>query len=104
MSMVHVVAVITAKPGMRDSILEAFKANVPNVHGEDGCIEYGATVDTDGVGSWQAEFGADTVVIIEKWESLDHLKGHTRAPHMAEYAGKTKDLIAERKVHILSPV
>ena len=76
---------------------------MPNVHAEDGCIEYGATVDTDGVGSWQAEFGADTVVIIEKWESLDHLKAHARSPHMAEYGAKTKDLIADRKVHILSP-
>ena len=50
MSMVHVLAIITAKPGMRDEILTAFRANVPNVHAEDGCIEYGAAIDTEGVG------------------------------------------------------
>jgi quinol monooxygenase YgiN len=46
--MIHVIAIITAKPGKRDEILKNFKANVPAVHAEKGCIEYGATVDTDG--------------------------------------------------------
>ena len=46
--MIHVIAIITAKPGKRDDILKNFKANVPAVHAEKGCIEYGATVDTDG--------------------------------------------------------
>ena len=50
MSMVHVIAVITAKPGMRDQVLDLFSANVPAVKEEDGCIEYGAPVDADGGG------------------------------------------------------
>jgi quinol monooxygenase YgiN len=44
METVHVLAIITAKPGRRAEILEAFQANVPNVHAEDGCIEYVATI------------------------------------------------------------
>jgi hypothetical protein len=51
MAMVHVLAFITAKPGMRDAVLEAFRANVPAVHAEDGCIEYGAATDTPDAGS-----------------------------------------------------
>jgi hypothetical protein len=43
--MIHVVAIITAKPGQCDLVLEAFRANVPAVHAEEGCIEYGAVVD-----------------------------------------------------------
>ena len=39
--MIHVLAIITAKAGMRDKILEAFHANMPAVHAEKGCIEYG---------------------------------------------------------------
>ena len=46
--MIHVIAIITANPGKRDEVLKNFKANVPAVHAEKGCIEYGATVDTDG--------------------------------------------------------
>ncbi len=102
MSMVHVLAMITAKPGQRDAILEAFKANVPAVHAEDGCIEYGAAVDAEGVGSFQTEFGPDTFVVVEKWESLDALKAHAASPHMAAYGAKTKDMIAERVIHVLS--
>ena len=103
MSMVHVVAIITAKPGLRDEILTAFRANVPTVRAEDGCIEYGATIDAEGVGSLQARFGDDTFVVVEKWESLPALKAHAAAPHMAAYGAQTKDMIASRVIHVLSP-
>jgi quinol monooxygenase YgiN len=103
MSMVHVVAVITAKPGMRAKVLEAFQANVPAVHAEDGCIEYGATVDTDGAGDFQTRFGEDTFVVVEKWSSVDALKAHIAAPHMAAYGAKVKDMLADRTIHVLSP-
>ena len=103
MSMVHVVAIITAKPGLRDEILTAFRANVPTVRAEDGCIEYGATIDTEGVGSLQTRFGDDSFVVVEKWESLPALKAHAAAPHMAAYGAKTKDMIASRVIHVLSP-
>ena len=43
--MIHVIAIITAKPGKRDEVLKNFKDNVPAVHAEKGCIEYGAAVD-----------------------------------------------------------
>jgi quinol monooxygenase YgiN len=101
--MIHIVAVITAKPGMREQILEAFRANVPAVHAEKGCIEYGPAIDAEGVGSFQAKFGPDTFVVIEKWESLDALKAHGASPHMAAYAAKTRDMIASRVIHVLSP-
>jgi quinol monooxygenase YgiN len=103
MSMVHVVAIITAKSGLRDEILTAFRANVATVRAEDGCIEYGATIDTEGVGALQTRFGDDTFVVVEKWESLPALKAHATAPHMAAYGAKTKDMIASRVIHVLSP-
>ena len=103
MQTVHVLAIITAKTGMRDKILEAFRANVPAVHAEKGCIEYGATIDAEGVGSLQTKLGEDTFVVVEKWKSLDALKAHAAAPHMAAYAAKTKDMIASRVIHVLSP-
>ena len=103
MSTVHVIAVITAKPGKRAELLEAFQANVPNVHAEEGCVEYVATVDAEGAGSIQTRVGPDTFVVVEKWASLDALQAHAAAPHMAAYAAKTKDLIASRVIHVLSP-
>ena len=103
MQMVHVLAVITAKSGLRARVLEAFRANVPAVLAEAGCIDYGATVDTEGAGAVQTRFGDDTFVVVEKWESLAALKAHAAAPHMAAYGAKTKDMIANRVIHVLSP-
>ena len=101
--MIHVVAVITAKPGQRSTVLEHFRANVPAVRAEAGCIEYGAAVDTEGAPSIQTAYGPDTFVVIEKWESIDALKAHGAAPHMAAYAAKTREHLASRVIHILSP-
>jgi len=101
--MIHVIAVIIAKPGKRAAILEHFRANVPNVHAEKGCIEYGAAVDSDNALPVQTKYGPDTFLVIEKWESMDALKAHAAAPHMAAYAAKTREMIASRTIHILSP-
>lgn len=101
--MIHVVAIITAKPGMREPILEVFRANMRAVHAEKGCIEYGPAIDADGMGGIQTKFGPDTFVVIEKWESLDALKAHSASPHMAAYAAKTREMIASRVIHVLQP-
>ena len=101
--MIHVVAVITAKPGKREEVLKHFRANVPAVRAEKGCIEYGPVIDADPALPFQAKFGPDTYLAIEKWESMDALKAHAAAPHMRAYGEKVKDLIASRAVHILSP-
>jgi len=102
--MIHVVAVITAKPGQRSAILEHFTANVPACRAEQGCIEYGATVDAEGAPSSQTKWGEDTFVVVEKWADMDALKAHAASAHMASYGAKVKDMIASRVVHVMSPV
>jgi quinol monooxygenase YgiN len=101
--MIHVIAIITAKPGMRDVILKEFHANMLAVHAEQGCIEYGPAVDAEGIGSFQAKFGPDTFVVIEKWESPEALRAHATSPHMSAYAAKTREMIASRTIHVLQP-
>ena len=99
--MIHVIAVITAKPGQRESILTHFRANVPAVRAEKGCIEYGAAVDLNPALKFQTAYGPDTFVVVEKWESPEALAAHAAAPHMAAYAAKTREFIANRAIHIL---
>ena len=101
--MIRVVAIITAKPGLREAILQAFRANMPAVHAEQGCIEYAPAIDAEGIGSFQTAFGPDSFVVIEKWESPEALKAHAASPHMAAYAAKTRDWIASRVIHVLAP-
>jgi quinol monooxygenase YgiN len=101
--MIHVIAIITAKPGMREALLKEFRGIIPAVHAEKGCIEYGAAIDADPALPVQKKWGDDTFLVIEKWESLEALKAHAAAPHMAAYGAKTRDLLASRVIHILTP-
>lgn len=100
--MVHVIAIITAKPGQRNAILEAIRANLAAVRAEQGCIEYGPAIDAQDVGPFQTKAGDDVIFVIEKWADLNALRAHAAAPHMAAYAAKVKDLIASRVIHVLS--
>ena len=82
--MINVIATIEVKPGTRQDFITAFNNNVPAVLAEDGCIEYFPAIDIE------TEIGAqetneNVVVVIEKWESLDHLKAHLDAPHMLSF-------------------
>ncbi len=101
--MIHVIAIITAKPGTREAFLKEAKANIPNVLAEPGCIEYGIATDTDGFGGFQTKLGPDMFVFVEKWASPEALKAHAVAAHMAAYAEKTKNWLASRVIHVLSP-
>lgn len=100
--MIHVLAIVTAKPGQRDAVLREFHANVPAVLAEDGCLEYGPAVDAGGLG-FATELGPDTFVAVEKWDSVDALKAHAAAPHMLSYGARTRDMLASRVIHVLSP-
>jgi quinol monooxygenase YgiN len=100
--MIHVLAMITAKPGKRAEILQSFHANIPAVLAEDGCIEYGPAIDAEGIGAIQTKLGPDSFVVIEKWASAAALAAHGAAPHMAAYGAKTRELVASRVIHVLS--
>lgn len=100
--MIHVIAIITTKPGQRATVLQAFQANVPHVHAEEGCLEYTATIDAAPALKFQTEMGPDTFVVVEKWESPAALEAHLAAPHMAAYSAKTRDLVAQRVIHVLT--
>ena len=98
--MVHVLAIITAHSGKRRELLELFEAVIPTVREEKGCIEYGVAVD---VPNADPALGADTYVVVEKWESLETLKAHSVAPHMKAFGEAAGGLIAKRAVHVLQP-
>ncbi|HUF19519.1 MAG TPA: putative quinol monooxygenase [Burkholderiales bacterium] len=98
--MIDVVAIITAKPGQREKIIEVARANLAAVRAEQGCIEYRLAIDADGF-KFQTPVGPDTFLVIEKWADDDALKAHAVAPHMATYSAKIKDLVAGRVIHVL---
>lgn len=101
--MIHVLATIELVPGGRAEFLKEFHLLVPHVLAEVGCIEYGPAVDTKTDISAQQQYGADVVMVIEKWESLDALEAHLIAPHMEAYRPRVKHLVKSTVLHILEP-
>jgi quinol monooxygenase YgiN len=97
--MIHVIAMIEVVDGKRDAFLEEFRRIIRSVRDEDGCIEYGPAVDV------QTDFSEparpNLVTIIEKWASLPALEAHLKAPHMATYRERARDLLVGVKIQVL---
>lgn len=100
---IHVIAIITTKPGQRDTVLAAFRQIIPEVQAEAGCLEYAPAIDIDHDAADFARLGPDSFMVIEKWESQEALAAHAASAHMAAYAAQVKDLLASRAIHVLDP-
>lgn len=101
--MIHVIASITVRPGKREAFVAIFKANVPNVLAEDGCVSYAPTIDLETGLPPQVPLRDHVVTIVEAWESLDHLRAHLKAPHMLAYKEQVKDLVESVSLQVLQP-
>lgn len=101
--MIHIVAIVTAKPGMRQAILDALIPIVPTIHSEAGCLEYTIVSDADRVGAMhrQTRLGPDTFVLIEKWKTFDDVVAHSKADFVSEYFEKVEGLTSHQEVHFL---
>ena len=98
--MINVVATISLKPGTRAEFLKIFNANVPAVLAEDGCVEYVPTVDVDS-GLEAQRKDEDSVVVIEKWETLAALHAHLEAPHMLEFRKNAGEMMEGVSLKVL---
>ncbi len=98
--MVNVIASVKVKPGTRARFLEIFKVNMATVRKEKGCIEYFPAVDMAFDFPFQPP-DENGVTIIEKWESLDALRDHLSAPHMAAYREKVGAMVERVDLKVL---
>ena len=101
--MIHVIATISLNPGIRKEFLVEFIRVTPFVRAENGCIEYQATIDVPTTLALQDAPRDDVVTVVEKWESLDALYAHTKAPHMGDYRARVKDYVRSVSLQILEP-
>jgi quinol monooxygenase YgiN len=89
--------------GKRDAFLKRVHALVPKVRAEEGCIEYGPTVDLPTGFKIQLPIRNNVVTFVEKWTDLKALEAHLAAPHMKEYREDVKDMVIGTKLQVLQP-
>jgi quinol monooxygenase YgiN len=102
--MLRVIAEIETKEGCREKFLAAFRELVPLVLAEEGCIEYGPTVDAVTEIGKQEPVRENHVIIVERWESLDALNAHLVSDNMTSYRAAVRDLVAGSKLYVLEEV
>ena len=102
--MIHVIATIELHDGKKNAFLAEFRALVPTVMAEEGCIEYSPTVDVPTNIPAQGGERLDVVTIVERWRDLPALEAHLSAPHMAAYRVRVRDFVKSVKLQILRPV
>jgi len=99
--MIHVIATIDVQPGKRDEFLEIFKANVPNVLADEGCLFYEPAGDVEADAGAQPPVRDNVAVVVEQWASLACLHAHLRKPHMTAYRERVKDLVRHVEMRVL---
>jgi quinol monooxygenase YgiN len=96
MSDLHVVAIITAKPGSEDEVKGGLEVLAEATRTEPGCITYylhGSEADP-------AVF-----VTVESWKSKEDLDGHLKTPHLKAALEAFGDkLAAAPAIHPLVPI
>ncbi len=101
--MIHVIATVEAQTGQRDALLAEFRPLVPLVRAEPGCLEYTPAIDIPTDLDAQLAPRPNVLMVIEKWESVDHLKAHLTSPHMVAFLGKAASLVLNLSIVILTP-
>lgn len=84
----------------RQNVLAAFQKIIPTVLAEDGCHGYEPLIDHKSNASFQTH-EPDTIVMLEKWESVAHLEAHLATPHMQAHHEAVKDDVIDVKIKVL---
>jgi quinol monooxygenase YgiN len=72
---VVLVATIVAKPGQEELVEKTFRAALPAIHAEPGCLRYALHRKAGATGEF---------VVIEKWASREALGAHMKSDAMRE--------------------
>jgi quinol monooxygenase YgiN len=93
---IHVVAVITAKPGSEDDVREAMLGLVGPTRAEEGCLSYGLS---------ESSVAPGTFVTIEEWREPSDLDAHMQTEHIQGALGVLGSALAEAPaIHPLKPL
>lgn len=76
---------------------------IPEVLAEKGCRMYTLLKDADTDWELPMRFGERTFWMVEKWDSIEALKAHLKAPHMKSFGPTVRDMRTSSTFHVLEP-
>ena len=83
---ITVVALIKAKPGMEEAVMQQAEALLEPTRAEPGCIDYVLH---------RAEEDASSLMFYENWRSREDLDEHLQKPHLQGFVEKAGPMLAE---------
>ncbi|WP_343596926.1 putative quinol monooxygenase [Acinetobacter sp.] len=84
----------------RQLVLDALALIRPVVLAEAGCHGYEPLVDHNTSAPFQT-VDPNSILMLEKWQTVEHLKAHLSTPHMLAYQEQVKDYVRDVKIRIL---
>jgi len=99
--MIKVVANLHFKIEKRDEFIAAFKALMPKVRQEDGCVEYDLYLDVADVLPNTPARG-DVITVMETWASPEALQTHVAQPHFVAFIESTKDMMTGLTAQVMT--
>ena len=102
--MIYVIATVELVKGMRSEYLKELNKVCPLVRAENGCLQYGPTIDVVTGIPVQEPINEDVVTIIEQWADIDALKAHLTAHHMRTYREAVKDYLKKVTIRVVEPI
>lgn len=95
MSIVTVVARVTAKDDAVDAVKAELVKMLEPTRREEGCIEYRLHQDTDNPALF---------LFYENWQSRACLERHVGSPHFRAYVAAVAELLAEKSVRTMTEI
>jgi quinol monooxygenase YgiN len=102
--MIYVIATVALVEGRRSEYLKELNEVSAQVRAENGCIQYGPTIDVGTGIPVQEPINENAVTIIEQWSDIDALKAHLTAHHMKAYREAVKDYVKSVTIRVLEPI
>ena len=102
--MIKIITTVELYESKREAFLTNFTAVANQTRDEEGCIEYTLMVNFPTNLDLQRHVDSDTLVIIEKWDSLEDFERHLVSPHMLDYRMNVSTMVKNLSLQILEPV
>ena len=96
MTALHLVALLTAKPGSEEKVRDALTVLVGHTREEEGCLTYEL---------FESQAAPGTFVTVEEWTDSAALEAHMASPHIAAALEATAEaLTGPPAIHPLTHV